>query len=102
MDKTAEIFNLVVAETLTDERYGVSASTIVKLAGGAEQHAETENEFVAEVINQAENFTEVVQTLLDDEDTKVSDRKALNEMLSWTFDAVALEKLARADWLEYH
>lgn len=102
MEKTAEIFNLVVAETLLDERYGVSASTVVRLAGCAEQHAETEDEFVAEVINQAESFTEVVQSLLDDGDIKEADLKALNKMLSWTFDAVAIEKMARADWQEYH
>jgi len=102
MDKTADIFNLVVAETLTDEKYGVSTSTVVRLAGGGEQRAETEDEFVAEVINQAKNFTEVVKSLINDSDTNASDLNALNNMLSWTFDAAAIEKMARADWLEYH
>ena len=102
MEKTSDIFDLVVANSLTDEKYGVSASTVVKLAGGGEQHAETEDEFVAEVINQAKNFTEVVKSLIDDNETDKSDLKALTQMLSWTFDVAAIEKMARADWREYH
>ncbi len=102
MDKTADIFKLVVAETLTDDKYGVSPSTVVRLAGGGEQHAETEDEFVTEVINQATNFTEVVKSLIHDDETNKSDLKVLNQMLNWTFDAAVIEKMARADWREYH
>ncbi len=102
MEKTADIFDLVVADTLTDERYGVSAGTLVKLAGGGEQHAETEDEFVAEVILQAKNFAVVVKGLIDDDETNQSDLKMLDQMLGWTFDAAAIEKMARADWREYH
>ncbi len=97
-----DIFDLVVANSLNDEKYGVSPSTVVRLAGGGEQHAETEDEFVAEVINHARNFAVVVKSLIDDDETNKSDLKALNQMLSWTFDAAAIEKMARADWREYH
>ena len=50
MDKTAEIFYLVAAETILDARHGLSASTVAQLAGSDGKHAKSEAEFVQEVL----------------------------------------------------
>src|SRR5512135_101615 len=106
MDKTSEIFCLVVAETIVDGRHGLSANIATQLAGCAGQHAESEAEFVQEVLSQSECFTQSIESLIEtvhggDSDSKESDLLALNTMLNWKFDAKQMEMLAGKDWREY-
>ncbi len=106
-NKTAEIFYLAAAETLVDSRHGLSQGVTNSLAGCAGQHAKDEDGFVKEVLNQADNFTTSIESLIEtveggDGESKEADMKGLKEMMGWIFDTKELEKMAREDWVEYH
>jgi hypothetical protein len=113
MDNTKTIFNLIITENyVTGECLGLSVGVAKYLAGGANQLANTECEFIAEVLEQAKNFQEHVQDIIDrevlphidfsdldgNESSLISDLEILNSMKNWTFDTNRMETLARADW----
>lgn len=109
--KTTEIFHLACRETKTGmEGYGLTASGVDLLAGCISQHSKTEDEFVREANNFAENFSEIVEDAIErineDENssaaTSIANIKVMSAMLGWKYDVNELEKLAREDWQEHH
>jgi len=71
------------------------------------KHAHDENEFVENVMQFAENFTNNVQKLIGDlaaksmglsDERRNEDIKELTKILSWEYDPTRLDELARYDW----
>lgn len=103
MDKTTEIFNLMVAESITEGVHGLSVDTSALFSGDPNRDVILVAEFIQEVISLCNCFTDFVsfqiKTLEEkDSDNKESDLQVLYEMVSWTFDADKIEALAREDW----
>ncbi len=125
MDHTNEMFRLICSENhVVGESLGLSAGIAKGLAGWVTsivmENGNTLDLYVAEVINQAENFGECVQSRIadvkcnylvdgsdsDDGDSNVlrakEDLRILEEMLTWAFDSAELKILAEEDWKELH
>lgn len=113
MDNTATIFNLIISDNHeTGQSLGLSISISKFLAGSANQNADTQSEFIEEVLNQAKKFHEHVQSVIDhevlpnidesnldeNEFRDIKDLEILNSMKKWTFDKNHMEQKARDDW----
>lgn len=103
MDKTVEIFELMVAESIAEGVHGLSAETSALFPGDPNRNVMVATEFVQQVTSLCNCFTDFVSFQIKTLEEKVSDNKAsdlkvLYEMVNWTFDADKVEALAREEW----
>ncbi len=106
-DATAKMFQLIICENyVVGEHYGLSVLTANEISGSAYgfafQQAQTEDEFVNDVMGQAENFSEMVEFEIDklnpDDSWYANDVAVLRDMMSWKYDEKYLTDLARKEW----